>query len=86
MPIIRKLYCRRLTYSQAVFKAINTKPNVLVSMPVCFFDVQYIGERFRNTITPVCNLWGKWLQGHYQKCLLRPYFQDKDWAPLQIQI
>ena len=32
---------------------MNSEPNELVSMPVCFFDDQYIGALFRKTMKPV---------------------------------
>jgi len=52
IPIILSLKRKPWTYSVACFIATNSLPNVLVSREVCFFELQYIGALFRNTINP----------------------------------
>jgi hypothetical protein len=53
IPIILNLKRRPQTYSVACFMATNSLPNVLVSQEPCFFELQYIGALFRNTMNPV---------------------------------
>ena len=40
-------------YSVACFVATNSLPKVLVSQDPCFFELQYIGALFKNTMNPV---------------------------------
>jgi hypothetical protein len=52
-PLILNLYRKPQTYSVACFIATNSLPNLLVSQEFCFFELQYIGALFKNTINPV---------------------------------
>ena len=47
IPIIWILYQILRTYSRHCFMAMNSEPKELVSMPVCFLDIQKIGVEFK---------------------------------------
>ena len=50
---MRNLKCKPRTYLVACFIATNLLLKVLVSQDPCFFELQYIGKLFKNTMKPV---------------------------------
>ena len=55
-PNILSLYRNDSICSTAVFMAMNSLPNVLVSTMICLLLYQMIGARFKNMSIPVCDL------------------------------
>jgi hypothetical protein len=53
MPIIHSLYRKPFTFSTAVLRALNSDPNVDVSILPCFFVNHSIGARLTYNNIPV---------------------------------